>query len=304
MIRVVASADPDAGFRRVDPGEQFPSGPLFVELFKPDEEEILWCRSALRMPKAMFAPSLRSDIASGIVVVRNTDPLLALKGLPSDIRFVVLENAGVAVLHELPWLFASLPPLVHADIRCGQPILLAVARSLVVIAEDRLSSVRETINEKAVGLLERSGVLRDELVSEPVDLGHALTELVVVGATEGLVTAATELLLIASRAESRAGQTRDLVELVSSSLERKKALVDAFLSVVTVALESQRARIERTISVVGLITLPSILIASIYGMNFEYMPEVEYRWAYPLVLLVMLTTGVLSFFLARRRKWI
>ncbi|MBI5782694.1 MAG: magnesium and cobalt transport protein CorA, partial [Gammaproteobacteria bacterium] len=45
-------------------------------------------------------------------------------------------------------------------------------------------------------------------------------------------------------------------------------------------------------------------IASLYGMNFQHMPELGWRWGYPLVLLLMasIAGGLLLFF--RRKKWI
>ena len=49
--------------------------------------------------------------------------------------------------------------------------------------------------------------------------------------------------------------------------------------------------------------LPISFIASVYGMNFEYMPELNWRWGYPAVLAAMaLTAGGLLFWF-RRRGW-
>jgi magnesium transporter len=52
------------------------------------------------------------------------------------------------------------------------------------------------------------------------------------------------------------------------------------------------------------IFIPLSFIAGIYGMNFEYMPELSWRWGYPMIWLVFISVGggLLLFF--RRRKWI
>ena len=60
----------------------------------------------------------------------------------------------------------------------------------------------------------------------------------------------------------------------------------------------------KVLSVVGIIFIPLTFIAGIYGMNFEHMPELHYRWGYPIVLLAMLLSAVAMGLWARLRSWI
>jgi magnesium transporter len=53
----------------------------------------------------------------------------------------------------------------------------------------------------------------------------------------------------------------------------------------------------------GIIAVPTA-IAGIYGMNFEYMPELQWRWGYPLVLLVIVTSCVLLYRGFKRNGWL
>ncbi len=46
------------------------------------------------------------------------------------------------------------------------------------------------------------------------------------------------------------------------------------------------------------------LVGTVYGMNFDYMPELRWRWGYPAVLLFMLISGVIMLLYFRRRRWI
>jgi len=57
------------------------------------------------------------------------------------------------------------------------------------------------------------------------------------------------------------------------------------------------------LAVAGAIFLPLTLLAGIYGMNFDYMPELHWRWAYHAVLgvIVVVTLGALTVFW--RRGW-
>ena len=50
--------------------------------------------------------------------------------------------------------------------------------------------------------------------------------------------------------------------------------------------------------------LPPTLIASIYGMNFHFMPELDWKLGYPLAVLLMIGSAVLPFSYFRRRGWL
>ena len=55
---------------------------------------------------------------------------------------------------------------------------------------------------------------------------------------------------------------------------------------------------------VGVIGVPPTLIASIYGMNFEDMPELHTVWGYPVALLAILASAILPILWFRRRGWL
>jgi len=84
-----------------------------------------------------------------------------------------------------------------------------------------------------------------------------------------------------------------LREMVSSSL-------DIYLSSVSYRLND----VMRVLTVITTIFMPLSFIASIYGMNFEHMPELTWAWGYPVVLAVMGMVGVVMLVGFRRRKWL
>lgn len=69
-------------------------------------------------------------------------------------------------------------------------------------------------------------------------------------------------------------------------------------------LEMKQNRIMTLLTVVTTIFMPLTLIVGWYGMNFKYMPELEWRYGYPVVILVTLSiaTGCLIFF--KKKKWL
>ncbi|MFY7865138.1 CorA family divalent cation transporter, partial [Roseateles sp.] len=63
-------------------------------------------------------------------------------------------------------------------------------------------------------------------------------------------------------------------------------------------------KIIKIFSVASVALLPPTLIASIYGMNFKYMPELEYPWGYPFALGLMLASVAAPFIYFRRKGWL
>jgi magnesium transporter len=50
--------------------------------------------------------------------------------------------------------------------------------------------------------------------------------------------------------------------------------------------------------------LPPTLIASLYGMNFQYMPELSQKWGYPFALALMVISAVVPMLYFRKRGWL
>jgi magnesium transporter len=63
-------------------------------------------------------------------------------------------------------------------------------------------------------------------------------------------------------------------------------------------------KIIKIFSVASVALLPPTLIASIYGMNFQYMPELRLAWGYPLALTLMVASVVAPFIYFRRKGWL
>jgi magnesium transporter len=62
--------------------------------------------------------------------------------------------------------------------------------------------------------------------------------------------------------------------------------------------------VMKVLTIIATIFIPLTFVAGIYGMNFKYMPELEWRWGYALVLLVMSAIAVVMLLYFRRKKWL
>lgn len=62
--------------------------------------------------------------------------------------------------------------------------------------------------------------------------------------------------------------------------------------------------IIKIFSVAAVVFLPPTLIASIYGMNFAHMPELEWLLGYPFAIGLMIVSAILPFVYFKRRRWL
>lgn len=90
------------------------------------------------------------------------------------------------------------------------------------------------------------------------------------------------------------------LEIIESLRDVLSSLHDLYIS-----MTGQRMNeIMKVLTIIATIFIPVTFVAGIYGMNFEVMPELKWRWGYFAVwgLFVVMTTGLLVFF--KRRKWL
>lgn len=93
--------------------------------------------------------------------------------------------------------------------------------------------------------------------------------------------------------------TIQVIETIESFRDIVSGLFDIYLSSV-----SQRMNeVMKVLTIIATIFIPLTLIAGIYGMNFEYMPELSWRWGYWLVLAVMALLGVGMAYYFKKKDW-
>jgi magnesium transporter len=96
----------------------------------------------------------------------------------------------------------------------------------------------------------------------------------------------------------------DHLRRVVDDVERMNELVDAALAAcLNIAQVRQNSDMRRISAWVGLAAVPT-MVAGIYGMNFSYMPELQVRWAYFLVMGGTAAFSVGLFVYFRRRRWL
>jgi magnesium transporter len=96
---------------------------------------------------------------------------------------------------------------------------------------------------------------------------------------------------------------RDLASLSEyATYESHKVnfLLDATLGVLNI----EQNNIIKIFTVASVAMMPPTLIASIYGMNFDVMPELKWGFGYPLAVLLMVISAALPFIYFKRKGWL
>lgn len=93
--------------------------------------------------------------------------------------------------------------------------------------------------------------------------------------------------------------TIQVVETVETLRDMLSGMLDIYLS----SVSNRMNAVIKVLTIIATIFMPLTFIVGLYGMNFRHMPELEWQWGYPAVLLLMVvvTAGMLIFF--RRMKW-
>jgi len=91
---------------------------------------------------------------------------------------------------------------------------------------------------------------------------------------------------------------------VIDSLETFRDTLSGMLDIYLSSVSNRMNEVMKVLTVISTIFIPLTLIASIYGMNFRYMPELEWSWGYPMVYMVMLAIGAVMLVYFRRKKWL
>ena len=94
--------------------------------------------------------------------------------------------------------------------------------------------------------------------------------------------------------------TIQAIDTVETSREMVSDLLDIYLS----SVSNRTNAIMKVLTIIATIFMPLTFLAGVYGMNFRYMPELEWQWGYPLVWTVMIGVVVCMLIYFRRMQWL
>jgi magnesium transporter len=182
-----------------------------------------------------------------------------------------------------------------------------LAYALIDAVVDRYFIVLESLGEKIE-------TLEDNLVADPSrrtlhDLQNLKKEMLFLRRS---VWSLREVLSFLERGESSLirkptriyfkdvyDHTVQVIDTVETFREMLSGMLDIYLS----SMSNRLNEVMKVLTIIATIFIPLTFVAGVYGMNFKFMPELEWRWGYPLVWTVMasMAAGMIIYF--RKKKW-
>lgn len=94
--------------------------------------------------------------------------------------------------------------------------------------------------------------------------------------------------------------TIQIIDTIESFRDMVSGLLDIYLS----SLSNKMNAVMKVLTIIATLFIPLTFVAGIYGMNFKYMPELEWRWSYPIVWIIMIAVAVVMVCYFKRKKWL
>jgi len=88
------------------------------------------------------------------------------------------------------------------------------------------------------------------------------------------------------------------------AVETYRDLLSGMLDIYLSSISNRMNEIMKVLTIIGTIFIPLTFVAGVYGMNFKYMPELDWRMAYPAVWGVMIAITIVMIVYFRRKKWL
>jgi magnesium transporter len=93
---------------------------------------------------------------------------------------------------------------------------------------------------------------------------------------------------------------KSLIDYTDFNFERLDYLQNIFVGVLSI----EQNKVIKMFTIVNVVFLPPTLIASIYGMNFEILPELHWHYGYALSIVMMIISSILPVYIFKRKGWI
>ncbi|MGH6866617.1 MAG: magnesium transporter CorA family protein [Methyloceanibacter sp.] len=235
----------------------------------------------------------------------------------TPVSFILAGKRLITVRYAEPRAFALYAARCNRsepDLSNGGAILIGLIETIVDRLADFIERLQSEVDQLSHSIFEIKGgsasrqrrfdvMLRSigrqgEITSKARESAHSLGRLLTFLAYAAGERNQAKPLQVRIRTAARdVASLTDHVTFLSSKII---FLLDATLGMINI----QQADIIKIVSVAAVVFLPPTLIASIYGMNFHSMPELDWMFGYPLALVLMVLSAVLPYLYFKRKGWL
>ena len=91
---------------------------------------------------------------------------------------------------------------------------------------------------------------------------------------------------------------------IIDSIETYREMLSSMLDIYLSSVSNRMNQVMKVLTIIATIFMPLTFLAGVYGMNFKFMPELGWRWGYPLVMLIMLGVGAVMLYFFKKKNWL
>lgn len=295
---------------------------VWIDLYRPTDEQVARVE-ALGFSVPTLADMEEIEISNRLYHEDGYDTMIVVlpgqtpekEQLTSPVAFLLGATQLVTVRHHAPRPFETFAQRAEkSSTGCGSVshIFLGLIEEILGRQADLLEGIGRTLD------LSSRTVFAGDAVQRPQVLEAALTTIGGEGETLsrvrlGLMTLERAMAyfsqtlddrpdskLLKTQAKARLRDLQALAVHADFLSSRLSFATDATLGMVNLA-QNMTVRI---VSVVAVLFLPPTLIASIYGMNFRIMPELDQGWGYPFALVMMVGSALATYLFFKWKNWL
>ena len=307
----------------VTPGEQqVPDSAIWFDLVQPTQQEDKLVESVVGISVPTREEMQEIEVTSRLYVENGARYMTATLMCQSDtdtpkttaVTFILSGHRLITVRYDEPRPFmivgTKLARVCPAGVN-GESVLMELLDAVIDRAADILERIGAEVDRVSHDIFEPEADQKrsHQEILRSIGRKGDLTSKV----RESLVSIGRVLLYLANEADSMRwaketrsqlrGMQRDVQSLSDHAtyLSSKITFVlDAMLGVVSI----EQNNIIKIFSIAAVVLMPPTLVASIYGMNFKHMPELEWEYGYPIAIVLMLIAAALPYVFFKWKNWL
>jgi magnesium transporter len=236
----------------------------------------------------------------------------------ADVTFILTDKALVTVRYDEPGAFGIFLNRVAKPGGCGtQPaaVIEGLIEAIVDRAAEVLRGVGDKIDDASRKVFEgKSSAVEQNNAYQVIIRKIGQYEHIISNVRESMVSVERVLLFLSANFKRPTRQASGFTPEWRTSVRDVQAIEEhatfissklSFMLQATLGLVGlEQNKIIKLFSVVSVVLMPPTLIASIYGMNFKAMPELEWSFGYPMALSMMVVFAILPYLFFRWKKWL
>ncbi len=302
----------------VQAGEPLPERAVWIDLLAPTREEEALAQDALAIELPTREEMREIEISSRLYQENGALFMTATMMTQVDaespetepVTFVLIGQrlATIRYANPLPFRVFATQVQRQAELAIsGETVLAGLLDAIIDRVADVLERVQHDMNQVSRMIFSQQKIDYEEVL-RTIGLAEGLTSrsresLVSIGRVLSFLSRPSEVKPNKALARSLKTLSRDVLALSDHSnflANNITFLLNAMLGMSNI----EQTDIIKIFSVMSVVFLPPTLIASIYGMNFQFMPELSWPWGYPLSLALMVLSAVLPYLYFKRRGWL